>query len=367
MGKGIKPLAKLPPISGVEMLFDERPLAFGAFRLRARSVEVIDGERPNLDHWTGALEFACHAYASSPFWIGDLVAYAESREHWREKLSQAMALTGLAEQTLHNLGHISRRVKEQQRMVAQSVAHAAVVAAMPAEDQGEWLERSQTEGWTVRELQQNVKASRRRAIIDGQAALEGMYRVFYADPPWLYGDHQPSGSGADSHYSGMTIDDLCKLPVEAHAHPNAVLFMWVTAPMLYEAPGPREVIKAWGFTPKTQRIWNKVRHNFGHYYSVQHELLIVATRGSCLPDRPTPMLDSIFTERPSDVHSEKPHGIRLDIEKQWDGPYVELFGRAPVVGWHVFGNDARLWAQQAADQDAEAEGAINGRHQGGVA
>ena len=36
------------------------------------------------------------------------------------------------------------------------------------------------------------------------------------------------------------------------------------------------------------------------------------------------------------------------IEKLYDGPYLELFGRSPIDGWQVFGNDASLWAQEAA-------------------
>ena len=49
------------------------------------------------------------------------------------------------------------------------------------------------------------------------------------------------------------------------------------------------VIEAWGFEHKGAIIWDKVLHNFGHYVSVRHEHLLICTRGSCTPDRPTPM------------------------------------------------------------------------------
>jgi hypothetical protein len=65
------------------------------------------------------------------------------------------------------------------------------------------------------------------------------------------------------------------------------------------------VIEAWGFTYKTSFVWDKVRHNYGHYNSVRHELLLVCTRGSCTPDEPTPMPDSVVVEERSDVHSER--------------------------------------------------------------
>jgi N6-adenosine-specific RNA methylase IME4 len=132
--------------------------------------------------------------------------------------------------------------------------------------------------------------------------------------------------------------------VQAHSTKNAVLFVWVTAPMLYYAtdpdlgPDPFRVVAAWGFEPKTGAVWDKVKHNFGHYFSIRHEHLLVATRGSCAPDRQVPMQDSVVTERRSDVHSEKPEIFRTIIEHLYDGPYVELFARSKRKGWTTWGN-----------------------------
>jgi len=216
-----------------------------------------------------------------------------------------------------------------------------------------WLDRAEMEGWTERELRLEIAASRRRKVIAGQAVLRGMYRVIYADYPWPYGDRPPSGSGAQQHYPGMPIDEGCKLPVAAHAMTNAVLFFWVTAPYLYHAtdnltPDAFRLVRAWGFTPKTGMVWDKVLSAGGHYVAVKHEHLIIATRGSCLPDRPVPMPDSVQTVRRDGEHSEKPPEFRKLIEQLYDGPYLELFGREKVSGWDVFGNDARLWTEQVA-------------------
>ena len=125
---------------------------------------------------------------------------------------------------------------------------------------------------------------------------------------------------------------------------------WVTAPMLLENPGPREVIEAWGFKPKTGIVWDKVLHNWGHYVGVYHEHLIIATRGSCMPDVPTPLPDSVQVIRRSGEHSEKPEFFRKEIIERLytTGPRLELFGRRPVEGWSVFGNDARLWQKEMA-------------------
>lgn len=38
------------------------------------------------------------------------------------------------------------------------------------------------------------------------------YDIIYADPPWRYSDKGCSGS-AEKHYPTMTVEEICKLPV----------------------------------------------------------------------------------------------------------------------------------------------------------
>jgi N6-adenosine-specific RNA methylase IME4 len=109
---------------------------------------------------------------------------------------------------------------------------------------------------------------------------------------------------------------------------------------------------AWGFNYKTNLIWDKVDHNFGNYVSVRHEHLLIATRGSCTPDRPTPMIDSVQTERQQGIHSAKPESFRKILERLYDGPYLELFARERVDGWDAFGNDSKLWAEPDVEATA---------------
>jgi N6-adenosine-specific RNA methylase IME4 len=125
------------------------------------------------------------------------------------------------------------------------------------------------------------------------------------------------------------------MPLEEHLERDAVLFLWCIEPMRFEAG---RVVEAWGFQHKSAIIWDKIGHNFGNYVSVRHEHLLICTRGSCTPDRPTPMPDSVMTIPRSDVHSEKPPAFRALIERLYNGPYVELFGRREVEGWTVYGN-----------------------------
>jgi len=167
---------------------------------------------------------------------------------------------------------------------------------------------------------------------------KGKYRVIYADPPWQYGDERSGGNhgGAVDHYNTMNIKDLKAMPVASLAEDNSVLFLWATAPLLPEA---LELINAWGFNYKTNFIWDKVKHNMGHYNSVRHELLLIATKGSCTPDN-VQLFDSVQSIERTDRHSEKPEEFRNIIETLYTyGNKLELFARKSVEGWEVFGNE----------------------------
>jgi len=132
----------------------------------------------------------------------------------------------------------------------------------------------------------------------------------------------------------MSTAELCALDVKGVAEDNAVLFLWATAPMLETA---FEVQRAWGFQYKTNVVWDKVKHNFGHYFSVRHEHLLICVRGSCTPDV-AQLYDSVQTiER--GVHSEKPEEFYKIIETLYThGQRLELFQRKPRAGWERYGN-----------------------------
>lgn len=177
------------------------------------------------------------------------------------------------------------------------------------------------------------------------APLEGKYRVIYADPPWKYGDQQAisrdgvteSYGPADAHYPQMSIDELCLLPVKDIAEESAVLFLWVTSPLLESS---FKLINSWGFKYKSSFIWDKVKHNMGHYNSVRHELLLIATKGSCLPDVKK-LHNSVQRIERSEKHSEKPQEFREIIDEIYpNGSRVELFARARHDGWNAWGNEA---------------------------
>ncbi len=175
---------------------------------------------------------------------------------------------------------------------------------------------------------------------------KGKYRVIYADPPWSYGDERSGGSygGATDHYNTMSLQELCDMPVADLAEKDSVLFMWVTSPMLMNEGN--EVLKAWGFKYKSHFIWDKTNSFIGNYNAVQHELLLIATKGSCTPDN-TQRFKSVQTITKTRKHSEKPEEFRNIIETLYTyGNKIELFSRKRVEGWEAYGNEVESISEQ---------------------
>ena len=335
----VRSTAPLPPnVTGD--LFDQLPIKLEGFVLSHRRAVAVG--RPTLEQWLDAMTFAEGVTENAPYWWGDLMRYSEARSaEWGEKLTQALAVTGWAKQTLANYSSVCRRVDLAERAMSPSMSHSQVVAPLPPEDQRKWLAQASTENLSVASLKVAIRQARRQKVVTGRATLKGKHRVIYADPPWPYRDSQ-KGSAASDHYETMKLKDIHALPIAAVAEPDAVLFLWVPAPLL---PDGLATVAAWGFEYKSNIVWDKEAHNVGHYVSVQHEHVLIATRGSCTPDRVTPMIPSVVRAARGE-HSEKPAIVRAHIERLYDGPYLELFGRARVDGWTVYGNDARLFKEE---------------------
>jgi N6-adenosine-specific RNA methylase IME4 len=165
------------------------------------------------------------------------------------------------------------------------------------------------------------------------------FRIIYADPAWSYNDKQDTANlgGAAKHYDTMSVNEICSLPVNEISEKDSVLFLWVTSPLLEDA---FTVIKSWGFKYKTSFVWDKVKHNMGHYNSVRHEFLLIATKGSCTPDNKT-LYDSVQIIERNDNHSEKPIEFLNIIDDIYTyGNKLEMFCRnIKKDKWYGWGNE----------------------------
>lgn len=162
-------------------------------------------------------------------------------------------------------------------------------------------------------------------------------RTILADPPWSI---QQSGRlGASRHYDLMSLDEIKNMPVSDLVEADAHLWMWATNAALLSGAA-FEVVRAWGFTPRSILTWVKPRIQLGNYLRNATEQLIFATRG-----RRAPVL---FKAQPSwafmplQDHSHKPEEQFAIIERCSPGPYLELFARRRPPSdkpWQVWGNE----------------------------
>jgi N6-adenosine-specific RNA methylase IME4 len=182
-------------------------------------------------------------------------------------------------------------------------------------------------------------AHRERGRDRARGAAVVTFAVLEADCPWRFGDKLPgNGRGAEKHYPCMSVADLCAFPLPPLAG-DCALFFWRVAAMQREA---LDVIDAWGFTPKTEIVWQKTtktgkKHfGMGRIVRASHEVCLVATRG-----RPVVMDRSVRStfSAPVGRHSEKPPAFYDIVERLFDGPYVRLFARSQRPGWVSLGNE----------------------------
>jgi len=159
--------------------------------------------------------------------------------------------------------------------------------------------------------------------------------VVLADPPWNYDFSRSDSRKVENHYATMKIADICAMGPHIPVKPHALLLLWATAPKIEQA---FEVMRAWGFTYKTQAIWNKEKIGMGYWFRGMHEVLMVGTRGKFSPPAISCRLASIQPE-PRTVHSRKPEWVYAWVESAWPSLCkLELFARKKRPGWLSWGH-----------------------------
>lgn len=173
---------------------------------------------------------------------------------------------------------------------------------------------------------------------DNRALEGGPYAVVYADPPWTYSNQAVDTRRIDNHYPTMTLEEICALPVPQITHKAAILFLWVPAPLV---PDGGKVMEAWGFTYRTQFVWDKERPGMGYYLRGQHECLFIGVKGDMPPPPTSARVPSVIRSRRRG-HSQKPDTAYEIIESMYPQlPKIELFARTRREGWDAWGNEAR--------------------------
>jgi N6-adenosine-specific RNA methylase IME4 len=175
------------------------------------------------------------------------------------------------------------------------------------------------------------------------------YPIILADPAWenSISANDPRIRAPEHHYRTMPLQDICDMRVgEKLATPDAVLFLWVPASLLLVHGA--SVLEAWDFQYRTNIVWVKDhdlsetarRFGLGFYCRMQHEHLLIATRGERLHPSPSNLSSSVI-RAPRREHSRKPDEAYELIERMYpDLPKIELFARSRRPGWMCWGNEA---------------------------
>lgn len=171
------------------------------------------------------------------------------------------------------------------------------------------------------------------------------YAAILADPPWQFQNR--TGKMAPEHkrllrYPTMELREILDLPVSKLAAAQSHLYLWVPNALLAEG---LEVMKAWGFTYKTNLVWYKIRKDggpdgrgVGFYFRNVTELLLFGVRGCLRTLQPGRTQVNLFPSRKRE-HSRKPDDFYDIIERCSPGPYLELFARFARQGWDQWGNE----------------------------
>lgn len=171
------------------------------------------------------------------------------------------------------------------------------------------------------------------------------YNIIYADPPWSFKTYSRKGiqkKSAQAHYSCMSIEDICNLPIKDLSAKDSILFMWVTFHFLEKG---LEVIGKWGFDYKTIGFnWIKINKKsdslfwgLGFWTRSNSEICLIATKGK--PKRISKSVHSVIISK-IEEHSKKPDVVRDKIiELCGELPCIELFARQKVDGWDCWGNE----------------------------
>ena len=215
-----------------------------------------------------------------------------------------------------------------------------------------------------REIRQRAeRAAYEAAIAEGctvddlhaLAAMGKKFQVIYVDVPSRYDTYSGKGKqrSAERYYDTKTVDENKAMAplIQSLAAKDCALLYWTSGPHNKNA---FEIIASWDFDYNTWAFaWVKtnpssdatglddlraedLHRGTGFTTWSNIEIVLLATRGD--PKRLATDINQVVVA-PAMGHSEKPEKVRRRIERLFGGPYLELYGRRPVLGWTVWGNE----------------------------
>lgn len=198
--------------------------------------------------------------------------------------------------------------------------------------------------------------------------LTGRYGTILIDPPWRFANR--TGKMAPEHkrlhrYPTMSFEEIAALPVGPLALAKSHLYLWCPNALIHEG---LEIIRAWGFTYKTNIVWYKVRKDggpdgrgVGFYFRNVTELILFGVKGNLRTKAPGRSQVNVITTRKQE-HSRKPDEQYEVIEACSPGPYLELFARKKREGWTSWGDQAETYEDNRPAHRGYVPKGTNGTH-----
>ncbi len=183
----------------------------------------------------------------------------------------------------------------------------------------------------LKQALQQIRTESQIEAIERAGPADGAFDVVVADPSWPFEARaQDTTQRGQTGYPPMTIKEIKETSIPAK--PDAILWLWVTNSHLVKGFAT-EVVRAWGFEPKTLYTWNKSKMGTGDWGRSKTEHIILATRGKV---RLKKVLPTSFTA-PTGKPSEKPEEFFKIVEESCAGSKCELFARKRRKGWYCHG------------------------------
>jgi N6-adenosine-specific RNA methylase IME4 len=191
------------------------------------------------------------------------------------------------------------------------------------------------------------------------AASGRKFKSIGMDPQWKFLTRSEAGDGrsANMHYKTEEVDKIKALPVEALAHDDCALYMWMVDWCPQDA---LDLIAHYGFKHITTAftwiktngddagldLWSDSSFHLGQGYwsRANPEQCYFATRGT--PKRLYADVRQLIIA-PVMEHSRKPDEWLDRVERLTEGDYLELQARRPRPGWVSWGDELEFTGRAA--------------------
>lgn len=152
------------------------------------------------------------------------------------------------------------------------------------------------------------------------------FGCLYAAPPW-HGIDMPR-NGSSMHHPEI-VRRLAKLPVKTVIRPDSHVYLAITPDAMGAA---LNVLRAWGFHCVSSLVLSNSPADTGRCWQSAHTVLLLGVRGR-LPLRQNTL--SIPAYGVLETDADQLGNIRNVLQCASPGPYLDLFGTNPALGWRL--------------------------------